>query len=279
MPRTVSPYDHLDHRVFLAAWFASKKESNPRFSHRMFARMAGQKSPSLLLHVIEGRRNLTAATTEAFIEAMKLRAGEADFFRLLVELDQARTEEERNRVWERISATRRFRSARNLDRRAFAYLSTWYLPALRELATRSDFRADPAWIAGQMVPSITVNEATEGLETLVDLGLLVERDGTLVPAEASVATPPEVTGLAVRNYHRGMIDQARASIERFPPEERHLLAVTVGVPPSLMPVLKAESNAFFERMMDLCDSSEEEVDQVLQLNLQIFPLTHPREPS
>ena len=47
-----SPYDYLDYRAFLGAWFEHKKQANPRFSHRMFARMAGQKSPSLLHHVL-----------------------------------------------------------------------------------------------------------------------------------------------------------------------------------------------------------------------------------
>lgn len=272
-----SPYEFLDYRRYLAAWFEKKKEQNTRFSHRLFARLAEQKSPSLLHHVIEGRRNLTAQTTESFIKALSLRAGEAQFFRLLVELDQARDADARNKAWDQISATRRFREARRIDRGAFEYLSNWALPAIRELARRSDFRPDPAWIADQLRPRITTAEAADAIKILVDLGLLVQSDDTLVAAEASVATPPEVTSLAVQNYHRGMLERATESIERFPGDERHLLAVTVGVPDSLLPILKAESNAFLERMMHLCDSSTDDTDRIFQMNLQIFPLSSRRE--
>lgn len=272
-----SPYDYLDYRRYLAEWFRVKKELHPGFSHRVFARRAEQKNPSLLHHVIEGRRNLTEGSLESFVRALSLRAGEAQFFRLLVELDQAKTAEARNLAWEQISATRRFREARKIDRGAFEYLSNWAYPAIRELARRADFRPDPAWIAAQLQPAVSVTEAARALVVLVDLGLLVEAEGTLVAAEASVATPPEVTGLAVANYHRGMLERAAESIERFPGAERHLIAITVGVPASLVPVLKAESNAFLERMMHLCDSSAQDTDRVMQLNLQLFPLTTSRE--
>ena len=116
-----------------------KKANNPRFSHRLFARLAGQKNPSLLHHVIEGRRNLTRETTESFVRGLGLRAGEAQFFRLLVELDQATHDDERNRAW-RQSARPAAREARPIDREAFEYLSSWTLPAIRELARRSDCR-------------------------------------------------------------------------------------------------------------------------------------------
>lgn len=272
-----SPYDYLNFRLYLADWFAAKKEANPRFSHRLFARLAGQKSPSLLHHVIEGRRNLTAQTTEGFVAALSLRTGEAQFFRLLVAFEQAKDAAAREEAWEAISTTRRFLEARRIDRSAFDYLSNWAVPAIRELAVRSDFRPEPEWIADQLRPRITAAEAKRALAILLDLGLLVESEDTLVTAEASVATPPEVAGLAVRNYHQGMLERASESIERFPSADRHLLAVTVGVPEALMPVLKEEANAFLQRMMHLCDASAEDVDRIVQMNLQIFPLTASRE--
>lgn len=274
-----SPYDYLDYRRYLADWFQAKKVANPRFSHRLFARKAGQKNPSLLHHVMEGRRNLTEATTEAFVTALGLRAGEAQFFGLLIALDQAKHADARNEAWEQISATRRFREARRIDHSAFEYLSNWALPAVRELARRSDFRADPAWIGDQLRPRITPAEAAKALEVLQALGLLIEDEGDWVTAEASVATPPEITRLAVLNYHRGMLERASEAIERFPGTERHLIAVTVGMPESLLPTLKAEANAFLERMMHLCDSATEDTDRIMQMNLQIFPLSAAREES
>jgi len=274
-----TPYDYLDYRRFLAEWFKAKKKANPRYSYRLFARQANQRSPSLLHHIIEGKRNLTAATTEAFVGAMKLRAGEARFFQLLVELDQAKTPEQRNEVWESIASTRRFRDARQVEGASFAYLSTWYLPAIRELVQRPDFVDDPDWIAQTLRPRISAKEATEALATLTDLGMLVrDEHGLLTLAEDTVVTPPEVVSkLAVRNYHVGMLARAAESIDTFEPEERHLVAITVAAPEALMARMKDEANAFLERMMNLCDDAGDDADRVYQMNVQLFPLTDRRD--
>jgi uncharacterized protein (TIGR02147 family) len=275
-----SVYDHLDFRAYLGAWFAARKAANPRYSYRLFARKAGDVSPSLLHHVIHGERNLTPATTDAFVEALGLRAGEAAFFRLLVTLGQSKDPDERNAAWEQLAATRRFREARQIDGHAFAYLSNWILPAVRELATRADFRPDPGWIAEALRPRVTPREAQDALDRLVALGMLVDDGaGGLSPADVSVTTPAEVTGLAVHNYHRGMLTLASEAITRFEPPERHLIAITVSVPVSLVPRLKAEANAFLERMMHLCDGAEADPDQVMQMNLQLFPLSDRRPPG
>jgi uncharacterized protein (TIGR02147 family) len=272
-------FEHLDYRAWLGAWFTWKKSVNPNYSYRLFAKKAGDQSPSLLHHVIEGKRNLTPATTQAFIEALGLRPDEAQFFRLLVELHQAKDPEGRNAAWEQISATRRFREARHIDGAAFEYLSNWTLPAIRELAQRPDFVADPEWIAETLRPRIKPAQARKALDQLLALGLLAaDEAGTLRPTDASVTTPREVTGLAVHNYHQGMIARAAESITTFEPAERHLIAITVSVPVSMIPKLKAEANAFLERMMHLCDSAEEDADQVMQMNLQLFPLSARRSP-
>lgn len=270
---TPDVFSYLDHREFLSDWFDAKKRENPRFSHRMFARMAGQKSSGLLLHVIRGERNLTEATTDAFSKAMRLRADERDHFRKLVDLDKARTPQERNQVFKAISASRRFREARQVEGEGFEYLSHWYHPAIRELAHRSDFRPDPDWVARQLRPRITVAQARSALELLKRNDMLVERGDRWVPAEATVVTPHEVAGLAVHNYHQGMLRRASEAIEAFEPEERHFGAVTVTVPVAMVQKLKDEVSAFQERLLDLCDGMDAAGEVVMQVNLQLFPLS------
>jgi uncharacterized protein (TIGR02147 family) len=276
---TPNLYGYLDYRRFLQDWFEAKKRATPSFSYRNFARRAGQKSPSLLHHVMGGKRNLTPATTEAFARAMGLKVAEVDFFRHLVKLDQAKTSSERNQAWAKISATRNFREARHVEGAGFDYLSHWYYPAIRELVMRSDFQSDPAWVASQLRPTISTAKARRALDALQAMELLVDGDDGLRVAEASVVTPHEVAGLAVHNYHQGMLGRAMDAIDAFDPEERHLGAVTAAIPASLVQTLKDEVTAFQERILDLCDRAEGEPDIVYQLNLQLFPLSASREDS
>lgn len=267
-------YEFLDFRAFLREWFEAKKAAEPRFTHRKFARLAGQRSPSFLVDVLEQRRNLTPETAAAVAQAIKLNAAETRFFLALVDLDRARDTAERNAAWEQISASRAFREARPIEGDGFRYLSHWFYPAIRELAWLPEFRADPEWIAAQVQPPITAAEARRALQTLLDLGLLAEDEqGHLRPVDATVATPHEVRGLAVHNYHHGMLDLAREAIERFRSQERHFVAATVAVPDSLVPWLKDELDALQERILDRVERHQDRADQVLQVHLHFFPLS------
>ena len=224
-------FSFLDHRAYLADWFTWKKSTNPRFSHRVFSRLAGVRSPSLLLLVTKGDRNITPNTLPGFIKALALDAEEAGFFALLVALDATDAADERTAIFQRIAASQRFRAARPIEGESFRYLSCWYIPAVRELATCVGFEPDPAWIAATLQPAITPGQAQEALDTLTALGMLrVDPDGRVHVTDATLVTPHEVAGTAVHNYHGGMLARSAGAIRAFRPSERHLGAVTVAVP-------------------------------------------------
>jgi uncharacterized protein (TIGR02147 family) len=273
MPSTPNLFEYLDYRKFLRDWFVAKKELNRRFSHRAFARRAGQRSPSTLSDVMEGRRNLTQSTTESFCKALAFTAEENSFFTLLVHLDQAKNTDERNRAYETIAATRRFKEARRIEGEGFRYLTHWYYPAIRELAQCPSFRNDPKWISDTLCPSITPSQAKRAVAELLDMGLLEEHDGSLRPTDATIVTPHEVRGLAANNYHQGNLSLAKKAINTFRPSERHFCGVTAAIPASLIPELKKEMNHIQERLLEFCNRPNEDDETVIQLNLHFFPLS------
>ena len=200
------------------------------------------------------------------------------YLQLLVDFDRAKTSALRNKAWERLSAHRWFRAARRVDGDGFRYVSDWTCPAVRELARRQDFRADAAWVARTLVPSITEAHAQRTLDTLFELGLLVRTaSGRVEQAEASVVTPTQVQGLAAHNYHDGMFTLAREGITRFESQERHYTGVTVCVPEALLPDLKQEIAQFAERLLERCDSADGPAQRVFQIQLAAFPLSRSPE--
>jgi len=266
-------FQYLSFRAYLGDWYAAQKRADTRFSHRLFARRAGVQSPSLFNEIVAGKRNLTATNRDGFVRALTLNREEGAFFADLVELDQSRTEEDKNAAWERVAASRRFRSARPIEGGMFAYLSNWYYPATRELALRDDFVADPEWIAARLQPQISKSQARDALRTLLALGMLQEIDGQIRPVDVSLATANEVAGLALHNYHRQMLQRAQDSIVGTLAPERHLLGVTVAVPTSLVGRLKAELDGVQERLLHLCDEHSSKAERVYQLQLCLFPLS------
>src|SRR5688572_4669447 len=130
----VSVYDFLDYRAYLRAYYEAAKQQRRSFSFRFFSKLAGLRSPNFLKLVIDGQRNLGAESVERFAHALGLSAADAEFFGDLVALGQAPTLAEKNRAFENIAASRRFRAARRISGELFAYLSHWYNPVIRELA-------------------------------------------------------------------------------------------------------------------------------------------------
>lgn len=277
-PRTapvVNVFEYLDYRAFLRAHYAAEKARRPAFSHRFFSRLAGLKSPNFLKLVMDGERNLGPETVPKFVHAIGLTGEAATFFADLVTFNQAETVAEKNRAFERISASRRFRSAKRIEGDLFRYLSHWYYPAIRELAARPDFREDPKWIGAQLRPKISPQDAQGAINLLLSLGLLVrdEKTGTIVRGEPTLTTDHQVVrSLAVTNFHRQMLERASDSIETVRSHRRDLAALTVCVSPETAAVVKERIHRFREEITQICDA-DPNGSVVYQLNVQWFPLS------
>lgn len=272
-PERPSVFEFVDHRAYLGAYYEAEKTRRPAFSYRYFARRAGQSSPNFLKLVIEGKRNLGKESIPAFAKALDLDAEETQFFGDLVAFNQATTTEEKNRYFVRIAASRNFRKARRIEGELFDYLSHWFIPAVRELAARPDFRDDPKWIASQLRPTVTQKEAAQAMKVLLGLGLLVRReDGGIERGEPSWTTGHEVTSFAVVNYHRQMLERASDAIGSVPQAERNVNSLVVCVGPETVPEIKRRMQAFHEELLALCDA-DKSPEMVYQIGMQCFPLS------
>lgn len=276
----VSVYDFLDHRAYLSAYYQAAKRTRPSFSFRLFSKLAGLRSPNFLKLVIDGERNLGADSVGRFSQALGLEGADAEFFADLVAFGQAQTLSDKNRAFERIAASRRFRAARRIDGELFAYLSHWYNPAIRELAARDDFQEEPRWIAAQLRPRISPTEAAEAMKLLLSLGLLVRdpSSGRVLRGEPTLTTEHEVRSMGAAAFHRQMLERAAQSIETVPAAQRDLAALTVCVSAETAALVKERIHQFREALTELCDA-DTRGSVVYQLNIQWFPLSLAKEDS
>jgi uncharacterized protein (TIGR02147 family) len=272
-----SPIDvfaYADYRHFLAAYYAHRKASDYGFSYRSFARAAGFSSPNYLKLVIDGKRNLTDEMAQRFAAAIGLSGQQLDYFCELVAFNQARNSEQRARHYERLRSFQGYKRVHVLDADAAAYHSQWYIPAIRELAACRDFRADPKWIAARLVPRISARAAREGLDVLVNLGLLVpDKKRGYKQHEPIVSTPPNaVLGHHIATYHRALLERAAESIDLVPRDQRELGAVTLSLNATRIVALKRELVQFRDSILQRY-GADTDGTRVVQLNYQMFPLS------
>jgi len=267
-------FDYLDYRAFLRDHYLFQKARGRGFSYRAFSRRAGLRSPNYLKLVIDGDRNLSGAEMAMrFATACGLEGEAAGYFVDLVAFNQAAGASERNAAYARLTTFKRYRKAHRLELAQAAYHSTWYLPAIRELAAREDFEADPAWVAVRLRPAISVAEARRALDALFELGLLVkDASGRVQQGEPLVTTGPQTTSLHIGNYHRAMMERAAASIDEVPASRRDISSLTLCMSPEGARRLKERIARFRRELLEL-SALETDPREVVQVNFQLFPLT------
>lgn len=270
----VDLFNYLDYRHFLNDFYREQKgKKGSRFSFRTFSRSAGLTSPNFLKLVMDGKRNLGTDGIGCFAKALHLNKEQSAYFENLVHFNQSHTDEERNEWYRRLSASKKYREMKEIEKDYFVYFSHWYYVAVRELVLLPDFKEDPDWIARRLFPPITTREAAAALELLQKLGLLKrDKKGRLAQSDRTITTAREVQSLAVANFHRQMIQRAMESIERVDRNKRDVSALTVALSKEKFQEAKRRIQEF-RRELNVLLSEEGPVDSVYQINFQIFNLT------
>lgn len=274
-PRRPRPEEFTDHRSYLQAMIAYLKATRPQFSYRYFSREAGFASPNFLKLVAEGKRGLSVASIGRFARGLGLDEAEREAFETLVLLDQAGSDEERTRYWERLRSAAQSAGAGRIEAAQYdAYVDWWTLP-LWELMHAPDFREEPAWIGQQLHPRVSRSDVRKALRTLETLGL-AERgeDGVLRPRERSLSTGPRVRSLAIRNHHRAMLQLAEQSLDTVPVDERDITGLTVSLTAERYDDVRRRIEALRRELLALADADPPSTTaEVYQISFLVFPLT------
>lgn len=266
-------FEYLNYREYLADYYAEKKARHACYSYRLFSRKAGFKSPNFLKLVILGQRNLSKDSVFKFCRALGLNRRESEYFENLVFFNQSKSLEEKNAYLSNLMKFRGRVDPRRVEQSEYAYFSRWYHPVVRELVSAVDFGDNFKELARAVVPSITAAEARRSVELLLDLGF-VERlsDGGYRKTAASLTTGRQVRSVAVANYHKEMMRLASESIERFGAGQRDVESVTVSVSEDSYKAMMEKANAFLMEMLKIAEADKNN-ERVVQVNMQVFPLT------
>lgn len=267
-------FEHLNYREYLADYYAEKKQRHACYSYRLFSRTAGFKSPNFLKLVIEGQRNLSKDSVFKFCKALGLNKREAEYFENLVFFNQSKTLEEKNAYLANLMKFRGKADPAKVEQSEYAYFSKWYHPVIRELVASVDFRGDFKALGQAVIPAISAAEARKSVELLLTLGF-VERDtaGGYRKTAASLTTGRQVRSVAVATYHKAMMKLAAESIERFGAAQRDIESVTLSVSEQTFRAMMEKANGFLMEMLKLAEADTQN-ERVVQVNMQVFPLTH-----
>lgn len=265
-------FTYSDYRQFLAALYECWGNVVRKWSYSYFSREAGFSSPNYLRLIIEGKKNLSESSIKKITTFFQFNKQESDYFRELVFMNQAKSDDEREKHYKKIAKMPAYKAIRADEKHLHEFYSKWYNPVIRELVEVKAFQNDPKWISSVLLPSVSEKEAESARNMLLKSGQLVEdEDGKLVQREPVVSTGAEVASLAVSNYHREMLDRAKSALE-FPSDARNISSLTMAVSREMYEKLVAEIYSFQDKVIAML-GDDTPAEEVVQLNFQLFPVT------
>lgn len=157
--------------------YNARVSKNTGYSIRAFARDLNI-SPATLSLILKKKAGLSLKKIEVISKKLNLSGDEKDFFQTLAQSNCSRSKHERHLAKLRLS---RFETKYNsLSTDLFCVIKDWYHLAIVELTQIKGFENGAEWIANKL--KITKEEATEGLERLIRLEILINNEGKLQPA-------------------------------------------------------------------------------------------------
>jgi len=270
----ISIFHYLDYRQFLRDWYLHAKASRGSFSFRSFSKKAGFQSTNFLKLVMDGDRNLTEESLVKFALALKLNKQEQEFFRNLVFFNQAKTHEQKNQYYAKLLQSKKYSELKPIEKNQFEYYSTWYHPVIRELAVSKAFDGKSESIAKLLSPEVTTAQVERSLHLLENLGFIQKTpEGRYRQASQLISTGAEVSSLVIFNYHKLLLSLCDEVMDKVSGARRDVSTLTLGVAKGRIPQLKKKIQDFRQEVLKLV-ADDSEPDEVVQLNIQLFPLTH-----
>ena len=262
---------YLDFRSYLKDWFKHRKERQPGYSMRTFARnpTLGISSTSFMTNLIKGARNLTQRQRLAFIKALKLEGLEAEYFDFLVQFNQAKTLDEKNYFFSHLSK-HRGSQAKLLLERQYAFFAKWHHSVIWNYLGLPRSEGSPARIAKHLAEELPTEQVQESLDLLTGMGLIKKTANGYDVAERHLVTDKVFMGQVAKDYHREFLGIASAALDRYPPEKRQFNVLAFSVSDKGFEAVKQRIGAFLQEVREIVDR-DEDMNQVNLLNIQLFP--------
>lgn len=266
----LSVYQYQSAIEFLKDSIAEKKRTDESFSLRKFSRQINFGAHSYLVMILRGRRSLTLKQVPPLSEGLDLNHDERVYFQTLIQLDNAKTDEEKNLIKLWLNDLNPRREYRILEVEQYHLIADWIHMAILTLAKIKGAEITPENIYELIDHKVALPKVREAFERLLDLGYLKEEAGKITPAQESVKTKDGVPNKGAREYHKQVSKLAIEAIEEQDTTMREFQSFAVTLPEGKITLAKDMIRKFRNQLALVLES--EPGHDVYQCNLQFFRL-------
>jgi len=267
-------FEHQNYREYLREYYNEQKSTRKSFSYRLFSEKAGIAAPSFLFHVIEGKRNLTKATTVKISTAIGHDRDEAEFFENLVFFNQAQTITEKTHYYSRLVEIRKPIDIDIIPKDRYEYYCTWYHSVIREVVIFFDFRDDYDKLGAFLVPAIRGTEARKSIQLLERLGF-IERDAQGLYHQTQNLINVKVgtsEAFIIEKFQMEMLEVALKAYTNVPVKNRMTTSTTFSISAETFDLFKLRLREMQYQLMEIA-RLDDNPKTAYQLSLNLFPVS------
>lgn len=259
-----------DYRNILRSEFSQRRQHNPSYSLRAFARDLALSS-SRLSEVLNGKQGLSRSSAQAISDKLHFTEKEKMYFCELVDSLHARSILKKKMALHKIESLKSEKDFFQLQADTFKIISDWYHLAIIELIGLPGFKYNHDWIAKRL--GISKIQVQDALTRLKRAGLISEGGGKIevkahFTSTRTIGTPQEY----IRKYHKQLLEKALSALFTHPIEERDFGGLIVSVKKEKIPEAKKMLKEFRLKFCEVMNQVNEH-DEVYALTTQFFQLT------
>jgi uncharacterized protein (TIGR02147 family) len=272
-PKTPEPdiYDYNDFRKFLSDFQKYHYAREKCYSKSSLSKLLGlPNTRSYFGDIIKGKK-VSPIFIDRFIQVLKLKKDQAQFFRVLVMFNQAENSDERELYFNRIISLNRT-PKRLMDTNIYIYYKNWYNGVIRALLHIHDFNNDYAGLAKKVFPPISAEQARESIVLLQQLNLIAkDKNGFFKPTEKSIATHDRVRDELIKHYQLSCLEMAKNSLLKNKSIPQSVSTNVISISSEGLKRLEKKILQFRTEVRSLVHKDVKPAERVFQLDIMLFP--------
>ena len=268
---TQSIYHYQDPQQFVLDSFNNLQKNDPSFSVRKWSKEMELKGHSLLVMLMQGKRNIRVQHSEFLAKGLSLSSEEKVYLSTLIQYKNAKTLEEKKHIALFLQELHPGQDFNSTEVSAFIAISDWVYMAILAMTELKDFKGSEEEIVTRLNGKISISEVRSALIRLLDLKLIKWReDGKLMATYNRVTTSDDVSNEGAKEYHRQVLDLAKLAIDEQDISEREFQSFSMAISQAKIPLAKEMIRKFRKKLSHAVSGDG---DYVYQTNIQFFQLT------
>ncbi len=281
-------YSYSDYRRFIRDEIESLRKENPKLSIREILRRVGCSSPSYYKEVIiDGRKNMSVPVARRFSDFLKLSGNEAEYFLLLVQYNQAKTELERLSFYEKLLNFRKRTASEDyfLKVNEYGYMMDWCNMVVRELLPLAgDFgnrsEAERNALVQLLRVKLSEKQIDDSIRLLEALNFIKKNSrGNYRKTDATIRA--ENKSPAAFQTLCQFTELGNRVINTTDPQYRMFKVAVTAMSGKSYKIIEKKISDLCREIVEIASSADgAETDRLYAINIQFFPLTKlPEEKS